>query len=381
MQQVNQTAQPTIMVDNFIKLSNQSIISPEIVFVNKPITINKKKYFKLFINLNYNPNIVKKEEMLFKTSFDNLDFKIFSNQELKEIKSVNKISSNLIINNNLSSRINEIEYNIPYDLLEDENIKVLFGLSYLKNSIVYEGKGEINISVPKNNSLNFDQNLVSYFSNYDFYSNKSNLTSKNILKAKVNIEIPELKVTKEYDDLGEIKITFVEDIPSELINNSKIIDFIIQIKNHKIFPHFVIRSASLTNIDDTNKHYDGQYNFDVFYENNSRFYIKNKSNLLLNKQTRKITITNSPSYSKLFFSPFSWADNQSLKLEIICFGENITYNLKIHTLLDFFSWNQDKAFEFKSESKYTYSFISKFWKDLFVLTDEEIIESLVKYEK
>lgn len=85
--QAQQQINTDIIVDTTVSNNKQSFVAPEIIFINKPYSVNKTSYYKMFVNLNLNPNIINDSDYHNLFNLLNLDFKLYST-DLKEIKPV-----------------------------------------------------------------------------------------------------------------------------------------------------------------------------------------------------------------------------------------------------------------------------------------------------
>lgn len=85
--QTQQEINTDIIVETITSNNRQLFIAPEIIFISKPYTINKTSYYKMFVNLNLNPDIMNEADYQKVFNLTNLDFKLYSN-DLKEIKPI-----------------------------------------------------------------------------------------------------------------------------------------------------------------------------------------------------------------------------------------------------------------------------------------------------
>ncbi|PPE04719.1 hypothetical protein EELLY_v1c03990 [Entomoplasma ellychniae] len=367
-----------IIVNNFITISNQSILSPEIIFINRPFLVNNKGYYKMFINLNYNPNFVKKSDLKNIKSFDNLDFKLYESKTLKEIKSNTKYSKQITIDNNAENNFKEIEYNIPVEMVNNNLIYINFGNSYKENSFDFKGKGQITIDLSSNGGSELEQNIVMYLPNW----NEKNqfFKSVNILKSFSKIILQPLTVNKSYEHLLEINNEFFDNIPKRILNNSRVSEIVSQVKNNTISPLFKVGEILFSDKNDFKKNYQGSLDFEFEKNNDGNFYLKSKNKWVLDESTKLIELKKSSKYETIVFNPFSWSKEQTLIFKIDLLGKKIEFEIPLNTFSKYYEWNQKFEFDFKKTSFKKLQLDKIFWNNINFLNNKELKEELKKYE-
>ncbi|PPE06744.1 hypothetical protein [Mesoplasma corruscae] len=367
-----------IIVNNFITISNQSILSPEIIFINRPFIVNNNEYYKMFINLNYNPNFIKESDLKNIKSFDNLDFKLYESKTLKEIKPNTKYSKQITIDNNAENNFKEIEYDIPVEMINNNLIDINFGNSYKENSFDFKGKGQITIDLSSNGGSELEQNIVMYLPNW----NEKNqfFKSVNILKSFSKIILQPLTVNKSYEHLLEINNEFFDNIPKRILNNSRVSEIVSQVKNNTIFPLFKVGEILFSDKNDFKKNYQGSLKFEFEKNNDGNFYLKSKNKWVLDESTKLIELKKSSKYETIVFNPFSWSKEQTLIFKIGLLGKKIEFEIPLNTFSKYYEWNQKFEFDFKKTSFKKLKLNNIFWDNINILNDKELKEELKKYE-
>ncbi|ATZ21836.1 hypothetical protein [Mesoplasma tabanidae] len=371
--QSEQKINTDIIVDNIISNSNQSFLSPEIVFFNKPYTINKNSYYKMLVCLNLNPNMADLSQYKEKYNIANLDFKLYTS-DLKEIKPVTAISKNYLIDNE-----NKLffEFEIPVALKQEHYINLTFGLSHDFNTLNYRSKGIIKINpkfVKKDDEINI--NLVNYLTYYDIKNKNKMWTSECLLEANVNLKFNNLEVNKYYDEFSEININFAEK-NQHLINHNQLLMYEIQqIKNNKIFPAVKLNDFKLNDEIQFKNYYAGNFEPKLL-ESLGVYKVVYLEKSLLDEKNKKVILNEGE--KGLYFNPFNWSKKQSINLNLEVFGENLIFPIPIKSYSNFQLIDSLK-FEIIKSNKFIYKFNSEFWNILILLTSDEIKEALKLYE-
>ncbi|ASZ09362.1 hypothetical protein CK556_03340 [Mesoplasma chauliocola] len=373
MQIQNNNLNDEIVVNTFLSISNQSFIAPEILFINKPYTVSKSTYFKMLVSLNLNPDMNKDSMYEEIYNISNLDFKLYTN-DLKEIKPVNTVSKNYIINNQNKMFI---EYEIPYSEIKKEKSTFNFGFSHDYNAVSYKSKGEINLNLLyAREDLKINMSLISYLSYYDLFNKKKTFNSKTLLFSKISILKNELSVNKRHTDLVQLEIKYIQKEINNIGIDNRIIEEIEQVKNNTIFPAVKISQIKLNEESDFKKFYKGSLNI-VTESYSDNYKVKYKGNSSLNEDTKIVDLTSGD--EGLYLNPFIWTKDQNLEIILEVFGKEIKLESKIKSYANYkFSEN----FKFIiDESKFTkYKFDEEFWKIMIFLNSEDLIKVIKEYE-
>ncbi|AVN64655.1 MULTISPECIES: hypothetical protein [Mesoplasma] len=373
LSQINEQVNTDILVENIISNGNQSFLAPEIVFINKPYTINKNSYFKMLVSLNLNPNMVDVNEYKKNYSISNLDFKLY-NSDLKEIKATSTIAKNYEINNR--SKI-FFEFEIPISIKEEHAINLSFGFSHEFKEIKYKSKGFIKINPTfhkVDNEINI--NLINYLTYYDIKNEVKKWTSDCILSANLNLNFNQLEVNKYYKNFAEITISFNEE-NQHLINNNKVIlEEIQQAKNNKIFPHLTLEDFKINNENDFKNYYSGKITTKLVEKENS-FWINYEGLSVLDEKTKKVLLNEG--LDGLYINPYNWNLDQWMVMTLNIFGETFTFNSAIKSY-NKYQFIDNLKFNIHNSKKFTYKFDKSFWAILILLNAEEIKEMIKDYE-
>lgn len=230
--QTQQNINTDIIFETIMSNNKQLFLALEIIFINKPYTVNKSSYYKMFINLNLNPNIMNDSDYQNIFNLTNLDFKLYSS-DLKEIKPVQWIPKTYKIRGKEKTYF---EYQLSTDLKKDHVLNLNFGFTHDYNQVSYKSKGEIRLNpefVRINNKINI--NVVSCLNYYDYYNNSKILNLEPILQAKVLINSNPIKVNQKYKNFFNLDLKFnilnsndsykiVYTGISQLNENKKIVD-------------------------------------------------------------------------------------------------------------------------------------------------------------
>ncbi|AVN63973.1 hypothetical protein CG006_03280 [Mesoplasma florum] len=373
LSQIKEEVNTDILVENIISNGNQSFLAPEIVFINKPYTINKNSYFKMLVSLNLNPNMVDVNEYKNIYGISNLDFKLY-NSDLKEIKPTSTIAKNYEINNR--SKI-FFEFEIPISLKEQHTFNLSFGFSHEFKEIKYKSKGFIKINPifhKVDNEINI--NLINYLTYYDIKNEMKKWTSDCILNANLNFNFNQLEVNKYYKNFAEITISFNEE-NQHLINNNKVIlEEIQQAKNNKIFPHLILEDFKINNENDFKNYYSGKLTSKLVKNENS-FLINYDGLSVLDEKTKKVLLNEG--LDGLYINPYNWNLDQWMVMTLNIFGETFTFNSIIKSY-NKYQFIDNLKFNIKNSEKFIYKFDKSFWTILILLNAEEIKEMIKDYE-
>ncbi|AVN65318.1 hypothetical protein CG002_03070 [Mesoplasma florum] len=373
LNQIKEEVNTDILVENIISNGNQSFLAPEIVFINKPYTINKNSYFKMLVSLNLNPNMVDVDEYKKTYGITNLDFKLY-NSDLKEIKPASTITKNYEINN--KSKI-FFEFEIPISLKEEHAINLSFGFSHEFKEIKYKSKGFIKINPTFNkvdNEINI--NLINYLTYYDIKNEIKKWTSDCILSANLNLNFNKLEVNRYYKNFAEMTISFNEE-NQHLINNNKVIlEEIQQAKNNKIFPHLILEDFKINDENSFKNYYSGKLTAKLV-EIENLFLINYDGLSVLDEKTKKVLLNEG--LDGLYINPYNWNLDQCMVMTLNIFGETFTFNSIIKSY-NKYQFIDNLKFDIQNSKKFIYKFDKSFWAILILLNAEEIKEMIKDYE-
>jgi len=372
-QEVRQINEPLIEVTNYREQNVQILLTPSLMFINHPIKINNKKYYKLIIWLDYkklNQDVIFKQDLL----VQNLKFELMinNNNQLKKVAN-DQVRERLWINfDDLQRRIISNDNDYFVYLIEDKDIaneeinfnyQLTFSSGNNQNFLNEKGvginKGKILLKLKsKLNNNQVEMPEIIAFLATDNWVHKNDVVYEILSKKYYLKTYPLNYINLNNPLIFTVDIFTKKERSLAILSQEYLTNIINDFENNLINNDFLINSIDLKASEKLDSYYENKIiDYSIKYQNN-QYNIFLTSKWKFDYDKKKVLENNQ---QDLIFNPLVKTD-QWIEIDFALNGKNfmiknfITTQNKVEIVEQarILNYSFDKEFVFTTKDKLTY---------------------------